>query len=98
MENSRLKSKRGPTWIFSLSFNELGCLKAIWLGLWGFFGCCKKWKEGGNMDLKYADKLIQLGMRIEELFSEEAWEAIKKTDFKNSKVQKRFCRKNAEKS
>ena len=24
----------------------------------------KKWREGGNMDLKYIDKLIQLGMRI----------------------------------
>ena len=37
----------------------------------------KKWREGGNMDLKYIDKLLQMGMRIEELFSPEAWVAIK---------------------
>lgn len=49
------------------------------------------------MDLKYADKLIQLGMRIEELFSEEAWEAIKKDrlqEFKNPEtLSPEECRK-----
>lgn len=57
----------------------------------------KKWREGGNMDLKYIDKLIQLGMRIEELFSEEAWAAIKNDrlqDFKNTELlSSEECRK-----
>ena len=45
----------------------------------------KKWREGGNMDLKYVDKLLQLGMRIEELFSTEAWAAIKNDRFQEFK-------------
>ena len=49
------------------------------------------------MDLKYIDKLIQLGMRIEELFSEEAWAAIKNDrlqDFKNTELlSSEECRK-----
>lgn len=57
----------------------------------------KKWREGGNMDLKYIDKLIQLGMRIEELFSEEAWAAIKNDrlqDFKDPELlSSEECRK-----
>lgn len=41
-------------------------------------GSITKWKSGGGVDLVYLDHLLRLGMNIEEMFTEEAWEAVKK--------------------
>lgn len=40
-------------------------------------GSITKWKNGGGVDLVYLDHLLRLGMNIEEMFSDEAWEAVK---------------------
>lgn len=37
-----------------------------------------KWKNGGGVDLVYLDQLLKMGMNIEEMFTVEAWEVIKK--------------------
>lgn len=37
-----------------------------------------KWKKGGGVDLVFLDKLLKMGMSIEEMFTEEAWNAIKR--------------------
>lgn len=37
-----------------------------------------KWKKGGGVDLVYLDQLLKMGMKIEEMFTDEAWEAVKK--------------------
>jgi len=36
-----------------------------------------KWKNGGGVDLVYLDHLLRLGMNIEEMFTQEAWDSIK---------------------
>lgn len=41
-------------------------------------GAITKWKSGGGVDLAYLDHLLKLGMNIEEMFTEEAWETIKR--------------------
>lgn len=40
-------------------------------------GSITKWKNGGGVDLVYLDRLLKLGMNIEEMFTQEAWDTIK---------------------
>lgn len=41
-------------------------------------GSITKWKNGGGVDLAYLDHLLRLGMNIEEMFTQEAWDTVKR--------------------